>query len=245
MFELNTKEVNMVRLYIPYSLFKNQEITLPENQSHYVQNVMRLKKGDKILIFNGTEGEWEAHITLAHKKSTTLRLTFQVRAQVQEKSLWLLFSPLKSKRQEFLIEKATELGASYLCPLQFERTSVSNVNLRKMRAQVQEAAEQCRRLTVPEILPLTPFPTFLKSWPQTRLLLFGNETLNSPILTSLHIDPQKLYAFLVGPEGGLTQQELALLSAHPQAQGVTLNSHILRTETAALVGVSYLKMKIT
>ena len=232
----------MIRLYVESALIENHEVFLNENQSHYIHKVMRLKDGDTLFLFNGMHGEWKAQVTGVSKKTTLVSPIIQTRPQTQEKNLWLLFSPLKSKRQEFIEEKATELGVSCLWPIRFERTSIPRVNLEKMKAHVIEAAEQCGRLTLPEIKPLIALSVLLKNWPQDRLLLFGDETLSSPSLGSLNLDPQKPYAFLVGPEGGFTLQELSLLKSHPQAQGVTLNPNILRAETAALVGVSYLQL---
>jgi len=233
----------VIRLYTKLPLVAYQEISLSESQSHYVQKVMRLKEGDEVLLFNGIHGEWLAKITATLKKSTTLLLMSQTRPPQEQGDLWLLFSPLKPKRQEFLEEKATELGASCLWPVRCDRTSVSRLNIDKMEAHAIEAAEQCKRLTVPTIKPLTPLSDVLKTWPEDRLLIFGDETLNAPSLGTLTIDPQKLYAFLVGPEGGFSPQELSLLRSHPKTQGVTLNSHILRAETAALVGISYLQVR--
>lgn len=233
----------MIRLYTKFSLAAYQEISLSESQSHYVQKVMRLKEGDEVLLFNGTHGEWLAKITARLKKSTTLLLLSQTRLPQEEEDLWLLFSPLKSKRQEFLEEKATELGVSRLWPVRCDRTSVSRLNLDKMEAHTIEAAEQCKRLTVPVIKPLMSLPDLLKNWPEERLLIFGDETLTAPSLGTLKINPDQSYAFLVGPEGGFSSQELNLLRSHPKTQGVTLNPYILRAETAALVGLSYLQVR--
>lgn len=230
----------MIRLYIDNPFSENQQISLNESQSHYIQKVMRLKLNDTILLFNGKDGEWQARIIGLEKKTTILSLISQNRPQINEGNLCLLFSPLKPKRQEFLVEKATELGVSCLWPIRCERTSIPKINREKMRAQAQEAAEQCGRLTLPEIKELTPLPQLLKIWPSDEVLLFGDETLTSPSLHTVERDPNKLYSFLVGPEGGFTAQEYALLKSHPHAYGVTLNPHILRAETAALVGVAYL-----
>lgn len=232
----------MIRLYIESTLSENQQVLLSEPQSHYIQKVMRLKRGDCLLLFNGKDGEWKARILEMGKKTTLLSLLSQNRPQHDEKNLCLLFSPLKPKRQEFLVEKATELGVSYLWPIRFERTSIPKVNREKMRAQAREAAEQCGRLTLPEIKDLTPLPQLLKSWPQEGVLFFGDTTLTSPPLSTFNRDSEKFYGFLVGPEGGLTLQEQSLLRSHPHAYGVTLNPHILRAETAALVGISYLQL---
>ncbi|HUX78561.1 MAG TPA: RsmE family RNA methyltransferase, partial [Alphaproteobacteria bacterium] len=152
----------MIRLYIESSLHENQEVDLSENQSHYLQKVMRLKENDDVLIFNGREGEWKARIIKTTKKSTTLRVFIQSRPQRQEGDLWLVFSPIKPKRQEFIVEKATELGVSCLWPVHFERTSIPRLNLEKMRTHAIEAAEQCGRLTIPEIKPLTSLVKLLK-----------------------------------------------------------------------------------
>lgn len=237
-------EVLVIRLYMDTPLFEAQDVFLNEAQSHYIQKVMRLKEGDQVLLFNGSHGEWAAKVTKVAKKTTTLLLLSQTRPQQEEGDVWILFSPLKPKRQAFLEEKATELGASCLWPIRCERTSVPHVNLEKTQAHVIEAAEQCGRLTLPLVKPLTSLVELLKNWPSERILLFGDETFTSPSLGDLTLDLQKPYAFLVGPEGGFTPQELSLLQSHPQAQGVTLNPHILRAETAALVGISWLKLHL-
>lgn len=228
----------MIRLYVETPLFQSQELLLSEPQSHYLQKVMRLKKGSFIHLFNGKDGEWYAEVIDLLKKTTNLKVISQIKQQKSESDLWLLYSPLKPKRQEFLIEKATELGVSCLWPIHCERTSLPKVNLEKIQAHVIEAAEQCERLTLPEVKPLTPLSKVLKEWPSTRTLIFGDETLTSPSIATL--SPKESYAFFVGPEGGFSEQELSALKTH--GRGVTLNPHILRAETAALVGVSYLQL---
>ncbi len=228
----------MHRLYIEQALSENQLMTLVESQSHYLIKVMRLRQGDEILVFNGVDGEWKARITMVSKKSVMVQALTQTRPQAKPSDLWLLFSPLKPKRQEFLVEKATELGVSCLCPIRCERTSIPKVNSEKMKAHVIEASEQCGRLTIPEIKPLTSLKETLANWPQDRLLLFGDETLTSPSLSKIKLDPEQSTAFLVGPEGGFTAQEFDLLRAH--GTGVTLNANILRAETAGLVGLAWL-----
>lgn len=232
----------MIRLYIDSSLSEGQQISLKEQQSHYLQKVMRLKLNDTLLLFNGKDGEWLACVTGLEKKTTELTTISQQRPQPDQDNLCLLFSPLKPKRQEFLIEKATELGVSCLWPIRCERTSIPKVNLEKMRAQALEAAEQCGRLTLPEIKELTPLPELLKNWPSDGVLLFGDETLSSPSLTTMKRELHKFYGFFVGPEGGFTIKELALLKSHTHTYGMTLNPHILRAETAALTGISYLQL---
>ncbi|MBA3813586.1 MAG: 16S rRNA (uracil(1498)-N(3))-methyltransferase [Alphaproteobacteria bacterium] len=232
----------MIRLYVDASLSENQQVGLNENQSHYVQKVMRLKYDDIIFLFNGKDGEWQARITHTGKKTTEVSLVSQQRLQSDKGNLCLLFSPLKPKRQEFLVEKATELGVSCLWPIRCERTSIPKVNLEKMRAQAVEAAEQCGRLDVPEIKDLTPLAHLLNNWAQEGMLLFGDETMTSPSLATITREPDQFYGFFVGPEGGFTLSERTLLKSHSRTCGVTLNPHILRAETAALVGISCLQL---
>ena len=232
----------MIRLYVNFPLNSAKEVALEEAQSHYLQKVMRLRVGDRVLLFNGKEGEWLAEIRKFEKKQTYLGILSQTAVQSSELDLWILFSPLKPKRQEFLVEKATELGATCLWPVQCERTSIPRINFEKMSLHSREAAEQCGRLTLPEVKSLTPLRKVLKEWSEERYLLFGDETLTAPFLNEIPLDKSKKYAFLVGPEGGFGQQELFLLRALSGGQGVTLNPFILRAETAALVGLSYLKL---
>ena len=231
----------MIRLFVNLPLKSEKELILKGPQSHYLQRVMRLKKGERVLLFNGKEGEWLAEMSDGGKRHLSLIIISQTQPQSDEGDLWILFSPLKPKRQEFLVEKATELGVACIWPVKCERTTLSKVNLKKIEDHSREAVEQCGRLTLPEIKPLLSLKRVLGDWPKDRKLLFGDETLTSP-LREISIDKTKKYAFLVGPEGGFTAQELLLLRSHSQVQGVTLNPHILRAETAALVGVSYLQL---
>lgn len=235
----------MIRLYVNFPLNNAKEVALEEAQSHYLQKVMRLRVGERVLLFNGKEGEWLTEIRRLEKRQTHLGILSQTAVQSSELDLWMLFSPLKPKRQEFLVEKATELGATCLWPVQCERTSIPRVNLEKISLHSREAAEQCGRLTLPEVKSLTSLRKVLKEWSEERYLLFGDETLTAPSLNEIFLDKSKKYVFLVGPEGGFSQQELSLLRALPRGQGVTLSSHILRAETAALVGLSYLKLYLS
>lgn len=233
----------MIRLFVSSPrLFQNQDILLSEPQSHYLHKVMRLEIGHNLLIFNGQDGEWSATITGVAKRQLTLKTTHQTRRQKKEGDLWLLFSPLKPKYQLFLEEKATELGVGCLWPVRCDRTSLTHIKKAKMEAHICEAAEQSQRLTVPSLHSLTPLSDVLNTWPLDRLLLFGDETRESPCLSELTL-PSSSLALLIGPEGGFTPQELNILRAHPQSQGITLSPHILRAETAAISGVAYLQLK--
>lgn len=228
----------MIRLYLETPLHANEVVSLKDQQNHYLQKVMRLGVGDVIHLFNGKDGEWAAEITQFRKKETILSLHSQYKSQAETNNILLLFSPLKPKRQEFLVEKATELGVSHLWPIHCERTSVPRVNLEKMQAHAIEAAEQCRRLSIPVIKPMTKLSQVLSEWPSGYQLIFGDESFTAPSLASLEV--RQPCAFLVGPEGGFTEQEFELL--RDKGQGATLNQNILRAETAALIGLGCLQL---
>ncbi len=233
----------MIRLYVKTPLVQHNSFVLSDQQSHYLQKVMRLKEGDKLLVFNGSYGEWVATVKELSKKITVLQTIEQTRLCQEELDLWLLFSPLKPKRQAFLEEKATELGATDLWPVRCERTVVTSLNTAKMEAHIIEAAEQSGRLTLPALRPLMTLPELLETWPQERVLLFGDETRTAPSLGALSFESTGSYAFFVGPEGGFSPHEFSLLRSHPSFQGVTLNPNILRAETAALAGLAYLQLR--
>lgn len=229
----------MIRLYINTPLSLDSSIFLEKQHVHYIFHVMRKEKGDNILVFNGSDGEWCAEIAALSKKEISIVPREQTRAQKEEKRLLLAFSPLKPKRQEFLIEKATELGVTHLVPLTMRHSSIHKVNPGKMRHQAIEAAEQCERLSVPEILPLQSLESFLSTWNTDQALIIGDETHTSPPLEKQSSEDSA--AFMVGPEGGFHNDEFELFKDKSFIHTVDLGNTILRAETAAIVGLALIR----
>ncbi len=212
---------------------------LTKPQTHYLVNVLRHKESEPVALFNGRDGEWWGKLTGAGGKQAQVILETQARPQAPEPDIWLLFAPIKFGKIDFLAQKATELGASELWPLRTARTVVSRFNDDRMEANIIEAAEQSERLTVPGVHEMQPFSALLATWAPDRILIYCDETHEgmSPAELLPRLKGQKL-AVLVGPEGGFTPEELALLRGMPFACAMSLGPRILRADTAALAALS-------
>jgi 16S rRNA (uracil1498-N3)-methyltransferase len=193
---------------------------------------MRLKAGDMITVFNGKDGEWQAIIEPAGKKSLTLQIQSQLRQQKYSPDVWLLCTPLKNSRTDGVVEKATELGVSRICPVTTRYTNIDKVNGERLHAIAIEAAEQSERLDIPAIEPLQTLEKMLGNWPAGRTLLYGDESGKGTHPSS--ITTTTAHAVLVGPEGGFAPEEFALLRTLPFARAITLGPRILRADTAAI-----------
>jgi 16S rRNA (uracil1498-N3)-methyltransferase len=226
-----------VRLFVDIPLAEGGLLEPSAAQAHYLLTVMRRQAGDRAVLFNGQDGEWLATIEPIERRRCRLAITEQLRPQQAEPGPALLFAPLKRVRQEFLIEKATELGVARLEPVFTRRSVVDRINRARILTIAIEAAEQSGRLTVPEIDLPTSLDQRLESWPGDRLLYFGDETgAGAPLLETLRTRGQG--DLLIGPEGGFTDEELAELRGHDQVVAISLGPRVLRAETAALAALA-------
>jgi 16S rRNA (uracil1498-N3)-methyltransferase len=225
------------RLFIEAECLPDKEVVLSKNQSHYVQNVLRLSIGDFLRVFDGCNGECLAHI-IRGGKQTEIQIQKVLRSQENDMGPWLFFCPLKKTAMDFLIEKATEIGVSTLCPVLTDRTIVRSLNVEKIQAHLIEAAEQSERLDIPRLLPLIPLKNIFKVLPDTIPLYFCQERSTAPHIGSVDYHSQR--AALIGPEGGFTDQEIEMLLKNPRVHPVSLGKNILRAETAALYALSHL-----
>ena len=231
------------RLYVEAPLAAAASVELPTAQAHYLTNVMRLKAGDGVCLFNGRDGEWRARIDEATRKNCRLVVDGLLRPQRAEPDLWLLFAPLKKARTDYLAEKATELGASRLWPVYTRRTVADRVNLDRLRANAVEAAEQSERLTLPELREPAKLFDALQGWPAERRLILCDESGQAkPIAEALTgAKPGDPYGLLIGPEGGFAVDELDALRKLPFVIPVGLGPRVLRADTAALAGLACLQ----
>ncbi len=211
-------------------------------QSHYLVNVMRAQMGDAVALFNGRDGEWQSEIASQGKRAVGLRVTGRLREQVREPDLWLVFAPIKRGRIDFVAAKATELGVSRLIPVMTARTQMTRVNIDRLRANAVEAAEQCERLTVPEISDALSLTNLLASWPAERPLLVGDETGGgqpiAAVAGELAASAKQPCAVLVGPEGGFAPDELDALGKLPFVIRIGLGPRVMRADTAAIAALS-------
>lgn len=232
-----------VRLYVEQDLVDGGVVAIDGPQSHYLQNVMRLGVGDEVDLFNGWDGEWRGVIDTTDRRRCSISLSACIQDQTMDNDLWLVFSPVKRARIDFIAAKATELGVSALVPVLTDRTAVSRVNVDRLRANAVEAAEQCGRLGVPQIHKTSSLAALLQNWPLERRLLVCDETgAGTPIVTALSqllpIAATTPWAVLVGPEGGFSASELDLLAENPIVTRVGLGPRILRADTAAIAALS-------
>lgn len=233
------------RLYVDVPLAADADVVPTPEQTHYLLNVLRLKPGDAVALFNGRDGEWHSRISDASKKTSRLTVERQTRQQRNGPDLWFLFAPIKRARFDFVVEKATELGARRIQPVFTRRTAVARVNLDRFGAHAIEAAEQCGRLDVPQIDDARPLDAVVDAWPAGRRLMLCDESRTAlpviRVLTEARADsPGGVgpWAILIGPEGGFAPEELARLKRLPGVLPVSLGPRILRAETAGIAALA-------
>jgi 16S rRNA (uracil1498-N3)-methyltransferase len=227
------------RLYIANALANGSAVELAPGQAHYLRSVLRLGLGAAVAAFNATDGEWLCRIAEIDKRGVRLTVECRMRSPEPDPDLWLLFAPIKRARLDWLVEKATELGASALLPVWTARTQPERLNLERLRAHAIEAAEQSERLSVPELRSPEPLGRVLAAWPAERRLIVCDESgAGEPIGAVAARLPVGPMALLVGPEGGFDQTELDALGKLSFVSRVGLGPRVLRAETAALAALA-------
>ena len=233
------------RLFITQPLTSGQGVEADRDQFHYLANVLRLAEGADILLFNGVDGEWRAKITYPSRKKIVLVPLAQTRTQPQAPDLHYLFAPLKTGRLDYMVQKAVEMGAGVLRPVMTQHVQGKITNLDKLRANVIEAAEQCGILCVPAVEEPVALKDLLAVWPSTRRLIYcdeGDEGQNPlPVLDSIS-EPH--LALLVGPEGGFSEDERALLRSLAFVTPIPLGPRILRADTAAVAAMAVVQARL-
>ncbi len=226
------------RLFVDQPLNPSADIAGTAGQAHYLGSVMRRAVGDEVCVFNGRDGEWRTRISVLRRDRIAFHLEAQLRPQAPEDDLWLLFALLKRDTTDLVVEKATELGASVIQPVITDRTNAGRVNEARLLAIATEAAEQCERLTVPDVRTPRQLADLLAAWPDGRPLFTAIERAADAAPIRAFDGP---CALLVGPEGGFTPQELDALCRYQFVAPVTLGPRVLRAETACLVGLALLR----
>jgi len=244
-------EFNMQRLFLRHILADGARIEADRGQANYLLNVLRLKDGDYVLVFNGSDGEWLAKIASSGRRDCALQLMERTRDQTSRNDLLYLFAPLKHARLDYMVQKAVEMGVGSLKPVMTQHTQASRINLERMEANVIEAAEQCGVLSVPEVLAPQPLSDVLDVWTEAqpgRRLLFCDESegSNNPLLTLAQLKeagPQPL-AVLIGPEGGFSEDERNRLRGLDFVTPIPLGPRILRADTAAVAALTVVQATV-
>ena len=224
------------RLFVDRELALGQ-IAVDGPPAHYLLQVMRLKPGAPVKLFDDRTGEWLATVATAGKRDLTLNVTDRMRPRDAVPDLWLCAAPLKKGRIDWMAEKACELGVARLVPVLTRRTVIDRLNAERLRAHLIEAAEQCDRTALPELAAPVKLDALLRDWPENRALFFADEAGGARALDTMRAHPGPA-AILIGPEGGFDAAERDAIRALPQAVGVSLGPRILRADTAAAAAVS-------
>jgi 16S rRNA (uracil1498-N3)-methyltransferase len=231
------------RLFVAHPLTPAAHLALDRAQTNYLVNVLRLKAGDPVLVFNGRDGEWRAHLAIGPRKQGALVIAEQTRPQPPPGDLHYLFAPLKHARLDYMVQKAVEMGATRLQPVRTRHTQAVRVNLERMQANAVEAAEQCGILAVPEIGEPLALEQAVAALEPSRLLVFCDEDaeVKDPVAALAAMQrsagPMPL-AVLIGPEGGFAEEERAQLTRRPRVVRLSLGPRILRADTAAVAALA-------
>ena len=226
---------SLPRLFVRKPLAQWAEIELDGAPAHYLANVLRLKEEAELLLFDGQSGEWLAKIVMVRKGRLKLSVERRSREPERIPDVWLAFAPVKRAQTDWLVEKATELGAARLIPVMTRRTIAERVKLERLQAIAIEAAEQCGRTVLPEIGEPIALAQLLQQRDPERRLYFADEGGGAHAADAFKPGPALI---LIGPEGGFTDDERALVRRAENAVAISLGPRILRAETAALAALS-------
>jgi 16S rRNA (uracil1498-N3)-methyltransferase len=220
------------RLFVEAALTAGEAVALDAEAAGYLGRVLRHEVGAGVLLFNGRDGEWSARIVRLDKRGAQLAVDALVRPQSAGPDVWALFAPVKRQQTDWLVEKATELGAARLMPVLTRRTIAETVRTDRLATIAREAAEQCERLEAPAVADAMALDRVLAGWPAQRVLFLADERGAAPSLTDPCFVGVRSWAVLTGPEGGFDSAELAWLRGLPFVRPISLGPRILRAETA-------------
>tara|TARA_Y100000591_G_scaffold317590_1_gene327473 strand:+ start:1434 stop:2135 length:702 start_codon:yes stop_codon:yes gene_type:complete len=232
--------MNNIRLFFSNTLSANMTDKLNKSQSHYLIKVMRIKENEVFSLFN-SNGEWEAKVLKISKGIAEFKTTKQLRKKESSKELWLAFSPIKLNYQNFMIQKATELGITKFLPIIFDRTVVRKINNERLVKIVIEASEQSNRLNIPIIENIQNLKNFLSSH-SMDLIFTDLNSENKKIDKSKFSD--KPVCIIIGPEGDFSETEREEILSYKDVQSLKINENILRSETAVISAISIINYVI-
>jgi len=229
-----------IRLFFSAALSTGMTDKLDKSQSHYLNKVMRVKENEVFSLFN-SNGEWEAKVLSISKSIIEFKTTKQLRQKESIKELWLAFSPIKSNYQNFMIQKATELGVTKFLPIIFDRTIVRKINKERLEKIIIEASEQSNRIVVPIIEDAQDLNIFLKK--NSMDLIFTDLNSNSNKIDKSKFTDRPV-CIIIGPEGDFSEAEREKILTFKGVQPIKINENILRSETAVISAISIIKYVI-
>jgi len=235
----------MQRLFIDAALSAGVFVEASSDQFNYLVNVLRLSEDDRILIFNGRDGEWTGRLVFPSRKKLLIEAAEQTRPQPPAPDLHYLFAPLKIGRLDYIVQKAVEMGAGLLQPVMTQHVQGKITNLDRLQANAVEAAEQCGVLSIPEVAVPRKLRDLLDNWQADRRIIFCDEGAESQNpLPALSTIKEERLALLVGPEGGFSEDERGLLRSLDFVTPIPLGPRILRADTAAVAALAVIQASI-
>ena len=225
-----------IRLYHPDSIVENSINLLSKEHTHYVTNVMRLKRGSIVNFFN-KKGEWEREIVFLDKDRVEVKFLKKVKESQKKNKIELAVCLVKKNPMEIILQKATELGVSKIIPIISERTEVKELNHDRAKKIVIEATEQSNQMFPPEILQVTKLKDFLKNLDESTKLLFADVNSKDNLRNENHKDFNSL-CILIGPEGDFSPSERKSILSISQVAPFTMSKNILRSDTAVISAIS-------
>ena len=228
--------MSIIRLYHQNSIVENSSSLLSKEHTHYITNVMRLKRGSNISFFN-KDGEWLSEIIFLNKERVEVKFLKKVKEPIEKNNIELGICLVKKNSLELILQKATELGVNKIFPIVSERTEIKDLNYQRANKIVIEATEQSNHMLPPSIEKIMKLENFIQSFDEKKQLLFAN--INSKnILKSSDLSKNKTFCILIGPEGDFSPKEAGIILSKPNVVSFSLSKNILRSDTAVITAIS-------
>ena len=225
-----------IRLYYPNSIVENTTGLITKEHTHYIVNVLRLKRGAEINFFN-KNGEWKSEIIYLEKNRVEVKFLKKIKQPTSSSKINLAICLVKKIPMDIILQKATELGVGKIIPLISERTEVKELNFNRAKKIVIEATEQSNQLMPPEILEVTKLKDFLQNLDANSKLLFADVNSNDS-LKNEDLKNSKSLSVLIGPEGDFSPKEREIILGNTMVKPFKISRNILRSDTAVISAIS-------
>ena len=234
-----------VRIYLDKKLNLDLDLILEKEDAHYLKNVMRLREGDNVFLFNSKDGEFKGEIISSDKKNTKVKLISKIDNINKPGKISLIFSLIKSSKLDYLIQKCTEIGVKSFIPVISEKSVAKNFNIKRTEKIIKESCEQSNQLFLPAIHEVEKLEKKIKSFDKNSIVFFADiNSSNKKIDEVINNNKNREFYLLVGPEGDFSLKERDLLKSMNNCIPISLGQNILRSETAAVAGLAILNSHI-
>ena len=225
-----------LRLFHPDNIIENTTGLLSKEHTHYVVNVMRLKRGSNLNFFN-KEGEWLSEIISIERDKVEVKFLNKVKEPSKISNIELAICLVKKTPMEIILQKATELGVRKITPIISDRTEIKDLNFERANKIIIEATEQSNQLNTPDLSQIIKLKDFINNISKDEKLFFADVNSKHK-LSSKDLGQDKKANVLIGPEGDFSPTERELILSKPETVPFTLSKNILRADTAVISAIS-------